>query len=183
MERECIDCIQSPADWEGREDELRRQLHEMLGLDPLPERTDLQPVITGKVDHEEFTVENIHFQSSPGLYVTGNLYIPKTGKPPYPAVLQPTGHSTAAKNRAFYQTLAIGLVIATTLAVGLALKSANSLTYSPTPRWLNKDSPHRACAPSAPAASRISAADHVPPPGQPTPCPTFSNRRQRATGV
>jgi cephalosporin-C deacetylase-like acetyl esterase len=43
------------------------------------------------------------------LYVTANLYIPKTGKPPYPAVLQPTGHSTTAKNRAFYQTLAIGL--------------------------------------------------------------------------
>ena len=62
---------------ERQKDEYRRQLFEMLGLDPLPEKTDLKPVVTGKVEHEEFTVEKLHFQSRPGLYVTGNLYLPK----------------------------------------------------------------------------------------------------------
>ncbi|HSO93319.1 MAG TPA: acetylxylan esterase, partial [Candidatus Dormibacteraeota bacterium] len=42
--------------------------------------------------------------------MTANLYIPQTGKPPYPAVLHPTGHSVQGKARAFYQTLSIGLV-------------------------------------------------------------------------
>ena len=37
----------------------------------------LKPVVTGKVEHEEFTVEKLHFQSRPRLYVTGNLYVPK----------------------------------------------------------------------------------------------------------
>ena len=36
--------------------------------------------------------------------------MPLNGKPPYAAVVQPTGHSLAAKSRAFYQTLALGLV-------------------------------------------------------------------------
>lgn len=90
-------------------EERRRQLRDMLGIDPLPERTPLQPVITGTVDHPQFTVEKLHFQSSPGLYVTGNLYVPKnlTGK--VPAILYVCGHSLQKKdgvsfgNKAGYQ--------------------------------------------------------------------------------
>lgn len=38
----------------------------MLGLDPLPERTPLNPVVTGTLDHAEFTVEKLHFNRGPG---------------------------------------------------------------------------------------------------------------------
>src|SRR5262245_61191154 len=68
----CLADIKSFDDWTSHRDEYRQQLQEMLGLDPLPERTPLQPVITGKIDHGDFTVENLHFQSRPHLYVTGN---------------------------------------------------------------------------------------------------------------
>ncbi|MFM8726288.1 MAG: acetylxylan esterase, partial [Planctomycetaceae bacterium] len=64
------------ADWERAKPVLRQQLFDMLGLDPLPQRLPLQPVITGKVEHPEFIVERLHFQSLTGLYVTGNLYRP-----------------------------------------------------------------------------------------------------------
>ena len=84
--------IKSKEDWLGRKDELRRQLYEMLGLDPMPERTPLNPVVTGTLDHPEFTVEKLHFQSRPRLYVTANLYIPKGLKKPAPAVLYVCGH-------------------------------------------------------------------------------------------
>src|SRR5262245_11436684 len=40
--------VQKLDDWTAKRAEYRRQLLEMLGLDPLPERTDLKPVITGK---------------------------------------------------------------------------------------------------------------------------------------
>ncbi|HUE73546.1 MAG TPA: prolyl oligopeptidase family serine peptidase, partial [Pirellulaceae bacterium] len=73
----CLADIQTADDWNAKKDEYRRQLHEMLGLDPLPEKTDLAATVTGKLDHPEFTVEKLHFQSRPGLYVTGNLYLPK----------------------------------------------------------------------------------------------------------
>lgn len=90
--------IQTLADWEARRPELRRMLFEMLGLDPLPPKTDLHPVITGKVDHDEFTVEKLHFQSSPGLYVTGNLYLPKNATGPLPTVLYVCGHAVVKKD-------------------------------------------------------------------------------------
>src|SRR6266487_6212110 len=73
--------IKTLDDWKSRREEYRRQLQEMLGLWPMPERTDLKPVITGKVEHDEFTVEKLHFQASPHLYVTANLYLPKRPTP------------------------------------------------------------------------------------------------------
>ena len=71
LTEECLADVTNLADWTSRRDEYRRQLFDMLGLDPLPERTPLEPVVTGTVDHPEFTVEKLHFQSQPGLYVTG----------------------------------------------------------------------------------------------------------------
>lgn len=94
----CLAEIQQVDDWLARRDEYRRQLLEMLGLDPLPERTDLHPTITGKLEHPEFTVEKLHFQSRPGLYVTGNLYLPKDLERPAPAILYVCGHGRVVKD-------------------------------------------------------------------------------------
>jgi dienelactone hydrolase len=84
--------VKDRADWEKKRPELRRQFLDMMGLWPLPARTDLKPVITGKIETPDFTVEKLHFQSSPGLYVTANLYVPKKAKFPAPAVLYVCGH-------------------------------------------------------------------------------------------
>jgi len=89
----CLAEIATREDWLARREEYRRQLREMLGLDPLPERTPLEAVVTGKVEHDEFTVEKLHFQSRPGLYVTGNLYVPKQLEGPAPAILYVCGHA------------------------------------------------------------------------------------------
>lgn len=98
----CLADIHSLEDWTSRRDEYRRQLGEMLGLDPLPPRTDLKTVVTGKRETQWFTVENLHFQSRPGLYVTGNLYVPKNLDKPAPAVLYVCGHSQVKKNGVSY---------------------------------------------------------------------------------
>lgn len=94
--------IKTLEDWKAHRQQYRRQLFDMLGLNPLPERTPLKPVITGKVDHAEFTVENLHFQSRPGLYVTGNLYVPKQRKGKLPAILYVCGHGRVKKNGVSY---------------------------------------------------------------------------------
>lgn len=80
------------AHWSAEAEEYRRQLREMLGIEPLPERTPLNPVVTKTAEHGDFIVENVHFQSSPHLYVTGNLYRPKEVKEPLPAILYVCGH-------------------------------------------------------------------------------------------
>jgi len=78
--------------WQAARPELERQVREMLGLDPWPEKTPLHATITGGVDCDGFTVENLHFQSQPGLYVTANLYRPKNLSGKAPAVLYLCGH-------------------------------------------------------------------------------------------
>ncbi len=94
--------VKTVAEWEARKPELRRQLSEMLGLDPMPPKTDLKAVTTAKTEHEEFTVERLHFQSSPGLYVTGNLYLPKNVTGPLPTVLYVCGHALVKKDGVAY---------------------------------------------------------------------------------
>src|SRR6516225_830670 len=55
----CLTDIKSKEEWEKRRPELRRQFLEMMGLWPLPARTDLNAVVTGKVDAENFTIEKL----------------------------------------------------------------------------------------------------------------------------
>lgn len=94
----CLADVRSLEDWQARRGEYRRQLQEMLGLWPMPERTELKPVITGKLEQEEFTVEKLHFQALPKLYVTANLYLPKKQEGPAPAILYVCGHSRVMTN-------------------------------------------------------------------------------------
>lgn len=98
----CLAEIKSLEDWTARRETYRRQLFEMLSLDPLPPRSDLKAVVTGKVERDDFTVENLHFQSSPGLYVTANLYLPKNLTKPAPTILYLSGHGPVISNGVSY---------------------------------------------------------------------------------
>lgn len=88
----CLAEIKTVEDWKSQRAELRRQYQEMLGLFPFPERSDLEPVVTGKLDHEEFAVEKLQFQALPGLYVTAALFLPKNALKPAPTILYESGH-------------------------------------------------------------------------------------------
>ena len=88
----------SLADWQARRDSAREELQDMLGLLPFPERTDLKPVVTGQLEGPGIIVEKLHFQSQPGLYVTANLYRPKTQSAPLPAILYVCGHARVVTN-------------------------------------------------------------------------------------
>ena len=101
--------VETLEDWNARKDGYRREMHEMLGLDPTPKRTPLKATITGKVEHEDFEVWKLHYQSIPRLYVTANLYVPKGLKKPAPAILYVCGHGRVKKggvsdgNKVHYQ--------------------------------------------------------------------------------
>ncbi|HTU20704.1 MAG TPA: hypothetical protein VMG10_21770 [Gemmataceae bacterium] len=78
--------------WLKRRQAVREQTLVALGLWPLPVKTPLKPVIHGKIDREEYTIEKVFFASYPGHYVSGNLYRPKTKSDKLPGVLCPHGH-------------------------------------------------------------------------------------------
>jgi dienelactone hydrolase len=98
----CLADVRSLDQWKAQREQYHKQLLEMLGLDPLPERTDLKATITGTTEHDEFVVEKLHFQSRPRLYVTGNLYRPKDVKRPLPAILYVCGHGGVKKDGVSY---------------------------------------------------------------------------------
>jgi dienelactone hydrolase len=87
--------LESPARWQTRRPLYRDEYFYMLGLSPLAERTPLKATITGTRAGEGFVVDMLHYQSRPGLYVTGNLYRPAETKPGerLPAVFYVCGHS------------------------------------------------------------------------------------------
>ena len=82
----------SPAEWAVRAQRVRRQMLVALGLWPMPQKTPLNPVIHGKIDRGDYTVEKVYFESYPGFYVTGSLYRPKGKSGKLPAILCPHGH-------------------------------------------------------------------------------------------
>jgi cephalosporin-C deacetylase-like acetyl esterase len=82
---------------------VRATILESIG--GLPERTPLNPRVTGTLDRPDYKIEKIIFESQPGFFVTANLYIPKTGSPPYPAILYPLGHERGGKSNPTWQEM------------------------------------------------------------------------------
>ena len=81
-----------PPAWTRRAERVRRQILVSQGLWPMPTRTPLEPVIHGRIDLGDYTVEKVYFQSAPGSFVTGNLYRPKNRTGKVPGVLFAHGH-------------------------------------------------------------------------------------------
>jgi len=78
--------------WEQRSDDLKRRVLVATGLWPMPEKTPLNPVIHGRVERDDFTVDKVYFESLPGHFVTGLLFKPKQIEGRLPGVLCPHGH-------------------------------------------------------------------------------------------
>jgi hypothetical protein len=88
-----LDGATTRKEWEERLPRLKREYLDMLGLWPLPEKTPLQATITGTVTRDTVEIDKLHYQSKPGLFVTGNLYRPKDNDKRLPAIVYVCGHS------------------------------------------------------------------------------------------
>jgi dienelactone hydrolase len=70
----------------------------------LPERTPLNPKITGTLQGPGYRIEKVFLETRPSFHLTGNLYLPETPAP-WPAVLVPCGHSHDGKAAGQYQLI------------------------------------------------------------------------------
>jgi dienelactone hydrolase len=82
----------TPEAWQARATRIRSHILKGSGLDPMPEKTPLNPIIRNRREYDGYSVENVAFESMPGVFVTGSLYRPTTGTGPYAAILTPHGH-------------------------------------------------------------------------------------------
>ena len=79
------------AQWQQRAEGIREGILKGAKLKPLPNRCPLNPIIHSKRQYDGYTVENAAFESLPGVFVTGSLYRPSTGKS-FAGILCPHGH-------------------------------------------------------------------------------------------
>jgi cephalosporin-C deacetylase-like acetyl esterase len=85
--------ISGTAAWEKVKEQRLEEMRDMLGLLPWPERTPLNVQVTGTLDKGGYTIEKIAFESMPKVYVTANLYIPKSRSGKAPGVIYVCGHA------------------------------------------------------------------------------------------
>jgi len=80
------------AEWKERAKNVREGILRGMELLPLPKKYPLNPIIHSKRKYDGYSVENVAFESLPGVFVTGSLYCPLKGKRPFAAILCPHGH-------------------------------------------------------------------------------------------
>ncbi len=99
---EAVDTPEKIAAYQAR---TRAKFVEMLG--GFPERTPLNPQVTGVIRKDGYRIEKVLFESQPKHYVSANLYVPESDrwKPPYAGVLVPCGHSANGKAYESYQSV------------------------------------------------------------------------------
>ena len=86
--------IRTPEELKAKQAEWRAAWLE--GIGGLPEmKTPLNAKTGPVVKYDGFTLQNVLFESQPGVYVVGHLFLPDAAKfaPPYPCVMMPMGHS------------------------------------------------------------------------------------------
>jgi dienelactone hydrolase len=100
--------LKTENDWQLRQEKVMDDLRNMVGQ--FPGKTPLNTQVTGIIHEKDFRVEKIIYESMPGFYVTGCLFIPEGGPAEKPAILNLIGHSAQSFRRDTYQNFIINLV-------------------------------------------------------------------------
>ena len=95
--------LKTMEDWIRRQKSIKDKLMEIVG--PFPQKTPLNSKITGSIKKNGYRVEKIVYESMPGFYVTGCLYIPDGLKGKAPAILNVIGHNQDAFRMELYQLI------------------------------------------------------------------------------
>lgn len=84
--------ITTKEKWEARTEIIRAGILKGAELETFPERTPLNVIRKDFRRYGSYTVENIAFESLPGVFVTGSLYAPAKPKGKIAGILSPHGH-------------------------------------------------------------------------------------------
>ena len=95
--------LKTRAEYDAYRAKMCARMVEAVG--GFPEHTPLNAKVVATVPREGYRIEKILFESLPGVYVTGLLYVPDSPefRPPYPAFLVTCGHSGNGKGSDGYQ--------------------------------------------------------------------------------
>jgi len=106
--KEKLERIKTVNDAENYKKDVEKKIKKAFF--PFPEKTPLNPVITGEVKRTGYRIEKIIFESRPECLVTANLYIPEKFESPFPTIVGSCGHSADGKAEPRYQEFCQRLV-------------------------------------------------------------------------
>jgi cephalosporin-C deacetylase-like acetyl esterase len=85
--------ITTVEQWERRREQARAALARMLWHDMRWPDAPPPATVTHREQHPGYTIENLVLETAPKLFLTANLYLPRTGPGPFPVVLYQCGHA------------------------------------------------------------------------------------------
>ncbi|HOW41040.1 MAG TPA: acetylxylan esterase, partial [Bacteroidales bacterium] len=101
--------IKTAQEWKERQKLAEGKLSEIIG--PFPEKTPLNAKIISVIQKDGYRIEKIVYESFPGSYVTGILYVPEKVKGKVPAILNVIGHNQESFRNELYQVINYNLVM------------------------------------------------------------------------
>jgi len=113
--------IRTVAEWEQRKKVRRAEVEKMLWHDMQWPTTPPPVTITHREDRANYTLENIVLETAPKIFLTANLYLPKTGSKPFPVILYQCGHASKtyyAKHGAWFAANGIAVLVMDNIEMG-----------------------------------------------------------------
>ena len=86
---------ETPEEWKDHKDRLRENIIKKSGVQ-VDHHLDLDLRVTKTIKQKGYTIQNLYFQTRPGMYATANLFIPD-GDGPFPGVVNMHGHWSEGK--------------------------------------------------------------------------------------
>lgn len=100
--------LKTSDDWIRKQEKVRETFNRIVG--PFPEKTPLNPKITGVLKKDGYRIEKIIYESMPGFHVTACMFIPNGIRGKRPVVIHVSGHTVLSFREPVYQTFIHNLV-------------------------------------------------------------------------
>jgi len=113
--------ITTVEQWEQRKQKTRAALTKMLWHDLRWPTTPPRATMTHREERPGYTIENLVIETAPKLFLTANLYLPRTGRQPFPVVVYQCGHASKslyARHGAWFAANGIAALVMDNIEMG-----------------------------------------------------------------
>ena len=107
--------------WEQRKEKTRASLTKMLWHDMRWPDGPPPATVTHREEHAAYSIENLVLETAPRVFLTANLYLPRTGTKPFPVVLYQCGHASKslyARHGAWFAAHGIAALVMDNIEMG-----------------------------------------------------------------
>ena len=116
-----FDGITTVEQWQQRKQKTRAALTKMLWHDMRWPDAPPRATVTHRQEYPGYSIENLVLETAPKVYLTANLYLPRTGAEPFPVVLYQCGHANKSlfrRHGAWFAAHGIAMLVMDNIEMG-----------------------------------------------------------------